>query len=487
MSQANIQTVLVAALGGEGGGVLADWLVSCARQAGLAVQATSVPGVAQRTGATSYYLEWSREPVPHGATPPIFALSPVPARVDVVIASEGLEAARLMERGFVTPDRTCLITSVSRVYTTAEKMHMNDGRFDTENIRTLATTLARQAVLMDMEALTLQHNTVVSAIMFGALSGAGVLPWTVELCEGVIRESGKGVNASLAGFHAARKLPTEGSVPKLASAVAEIVRLGEERCRDYQDDAYAQVYKQRVSEALAQPAQTADAVTCWSEAARHLALWMCYEDVIRVADLKTRPERFARVREEARAQSSELVRITEHFKPGVEEVASILPVALGGKLLAWAERNGKSNFYMGLHIRSTSLWGYLLLRCLAKMRPWRKRSMRFAQEDKAMTAWWAAMQQLAPRNTAFGLALAGLPQVLKGYGDTLKKGRANYERIWNECVAVPLATPQNLDHAAAQLHKAIKAALADPEGALNLPAKTHPITWFEQSRPKSAP
>jgi indolepyruvate ferredoxin oxidoreductase, beta subunit len=486
MSQANIQTVLVAALGGEGGGVLADWLVSCARQAGLAVQATSVPGVAQRTGATSYYLEWSREPVPLNDTPPIFALSPVPARVDVVIASEGLEAARLMERGFVTPDRTCLITSVSRVYTTAEKMHMNDGRFDSQNIRALATALARQAVLMDMEALTLEHNTVVSAIMFGALSGAGVLPWSVELCEGVIRASGKGVNASLAGFHAARQLPTDKVDPKLAPEVAQIVRLGEERCRDYQDEAYAQVYKQRVSQALLQPMQTVEAAKCWSEAARHLALWMCYEDVIRVADLKTRPERFTRVREEARAQPGELVRITEHFKPGVEEIASVLPLAFGGKLLAWAAKNGKSNWTMGLHIRSTSLWGYVLLRVLAKMRPWRKSSMRFAQEDQAMTAWWAAMQQLAPRSATFGLALAGLPQVLKGYGDTLKKGRANYERIWNECVATPLATGQNLDHASEQLNTAIKAALADPEGQLNLPATTHPITWFEQARTKSA-
>ncbi len=485
MSHIQIQTVLIAALGGEGGGVLADWLVSCARLAGLAVQATSVPGVAQRTGATSYYLEWSREPLPVGATPPTFALSPVPARVDVVISSEGLETARLMERGFVTPDRTCLISSVSRVYTTAEKMHMDDGRFDTESLRALAAKLARKAVLMDMEGLTLEHNTVVSAVMFGALSGAGVLPWSVDVCEAVIRESGKGVNASLAGFHAARLLPTEVAAVKHAPAVADIVRLGEERCRDYQDDAYAQLYQQRVSTALALPARDESTVKCWSEAARHLALWMCYEDVIRVADLKTRPDRFVRVRTEARAQAGEIVRITEHFKPGVEEVASILPVALGSKLLAWAARNGKQNLYVGLHIRSTSLWGYLMLRCLARLRPWRKRSMRFAQEDKAMTAWWAAMQQLAPQSTAFGLALAGLPQVLKGYGDTLKKGRANYERIWNECVSAPLATGQNLDRTAEQLNKAIQAALADPEGQLNLPAKTHPITWFEQARTKS--
>ena len=50
-------TILVAALGGEGGGVLTDWLVAVATQSGFAVQSTSIPGVAQRTGATTYYIE----------------------------------------------------------------------------------------------------------------------------------------------------------------------------------------------------------------------------------------------------------------------------------------------------------------------------------------------------------------------------------------------------------------------------------------------
>ena len=122
MRQIPIKRVLIAALGGEGGGVLAGWLVRCARESGRAVQATSVPGVAQRTGATSYYLEWTAEPVDNSDAP-TFAMSPVTACVDVVVASESLEAARMLERGFVTPDLTCLIASTSRVYTTGEDAH----------------------------------------------------------------------------------------------------------------------------------------------------------------------------------------------------------------------------------------------------------------------------------------------------------------------------------------------------------------------------
>ena len=50
-------TILIGALGGDGGGVLCDWIVSAAHAQGLGVQATQIPGVAQRTGATTYYLE----------------------------------------------------------------------------------------------------------------------------------------------------------------------------------------------------------------------------------------------------------------------------------------------------------------------------------------------------------------------------------------------------------------------------------------------
>ncbi|RZL91700.1 MAG: indolepyruvate oxidoreductase, partial [Variovorax sp.] len=50
-------SLLICALGGEGGGVLTEWLVDIARHAGYAAQSTSIPGVAQRTGATTYYVE----------------------------------------------------------------------------------------------------------------------------------------------------------------------------------------------------------------------------------------------------------------------------------------------------------------------------------------------------------------------------------------------------------------------------------------------
>ena len=487
MRQIPIKRVLIAALGGEGGGVLAGWLVRCARESGRAVQATSVPGVAQRTGATSYYLEWTAEPVDNSDAP-TFAMSPVPACVDVVVASESLEAARMLERGFVTPDLTCLIASTSRVYTTAEKMHMVDGRLDDSLIHTLTQTLAREAILMDMESIRKAHQTAISAVLFGAMSGASVLPWSVEACEAVITASGKGVAASLAGFHAARQraldaknaVAVEQPVSPTQLKLAEVCALGEARCLDYQDAAYATEYRGLVSQACASQAMSDELTAAWTEGARHLALWMCYEDLIRVADLKTKPERIARIRAEAQARDGQLVRVTEHFKPGIEEIASVLPQRLGRLLIQKTSERQKKKFQFGLHVRSTSLWGYLMLRGLARMRPLRRRSLRYHEEATARHAWWEAMRELAPKSPTFGLALAILPQVLKGYGDTQKRGRENYDRLWRTCVEPALTASEGLDAAGKNLDEAIKATLSNPDAHVAPSPQSQPIRWFKQ-------
>ncbi|WP_372658726.1 indolepyruvate oxidoreductase subunit beta family protein [Hydrogenophaga sp.] len=501
--------ILIAALGGEGGGVLADWLVQCARDSQLPVQATSVPGVAQRTGATSYYIELLRQPLPPGSGTPVFALTPVPGCVDVVVASELLEAARMIERGFVN-SRTSLLASTHRVYTTLEKMHMADGRQDPQRLIAAARALARQAVLFDMETLTAQAGTVVSAVMFGALSGAGVLPWSREVCETVIRASGRGVSASLAGFAAAfdaagqpqaedqqvspdaQQVLSDAALPApLAQAWREQIRPwpvpvqllaahGALRCRDFQHDAYASDFLHRVQRLVS--ASAYDASEALEEAVRHLALWMCFEDVIRVADLKTRRSRFQRVRTEAQARADDIVRVTEHFKPGIDEVAAVLPKALGARLMALATRRGwLGKAHVGLHIRSTSLWGYLMLRFLARLRPLRPRSLRYTQEHEAMAVWLQAMCQLLPASPALALQVAGMPQVLKGYGDTQVRGRLNYARLWAVHVVPALLGDMDLTAAASALKQALAATLADPEGKLNAghrpQGNTHPVFW----------
>src|SRR5881392_4254779 len=127
--------IAILAMGGEGGGVLADWIVDLGEHNGYIGQTTSVPGVAQRTGATIYYVELypAAQAERDGGTP-VLALMPLPGDVDVVLASELMEAGRAVARGLVTPDRTTLIASTHRVYAISEKSAMGDGRVDSAGL-----------------------------------------------------------------------------------------------------------------------------------------------------------------------------------------------------------------------------------------------------------------------------------------------------------------------------------------------------------------
>ena len=118
-------TVLLGALGGQGGGVLADWLSVAAERAGYPAQATSTPGVAQRTGATTYYFEILPEKTSTSDSP-VFSLFPDEDGLDLMVAMEPLEAARALERGLIT-ERTTVLTALRRIYSTAEKVVAGDG------------------------------------------------------------------------------------------------------------------------------------------------------------------------------------------------------------------------------------------------------------------------------------------------------------------------------------------------------------------------
>jgi indolepyruvate ferredoxin oxidoreductase beta subunit len=477
-------TVLIAALGGEGGGVMADWLMHAATARGYPAQATSIPGVAQRTGATTYYLEIypvRRETL--GRREPVLSLTPSPGNVDVMVASELLEAGRALQNGYVTPERTTLIASTHRIYATVEKMQMADGRFPEERVLDAARQLAKRAVLFDMRQLAQEHGTVINAVLFGALAGSGVLPLPRDACEAAIRRSGRGAEASLRGFAAGYEI-AEGSratpVPAaraLPPGTREIIDLGAARLRDYQGEAYAQLFLQRV-------ASLGDAgAELVGETARALALWMSYEDIIRVADLKTRPARFARVRREAGAADGEPLHVIDHLKPGVEEFASLLPLSLGRRLQSWAERNGKLDAYnVGMRVKTSGILGYLLVRSLAWLKPWRPRSYRYAEEQALIERWLAAVRAAAPRHPALALEIAACAGLLKGYGETHRRGKASFLAILDALVENP-ATADPAAQADA-IRKARAAALADPEQRTLERTLGRPVTWLrtEKSR-----
>jgi len=473
-------TILIAALGGEGGGVMADWLMEAATATGLPAQATSIPGVAQRTGATTYYLEiFPQERKSLGGKEPVLSLTPSPGNVDIMVASELVEAGRAMINGYVSPERTTLIASTHRIYATAEKMQMADGRFDSDKVVAAGGQLAKKAVMFDMRKLAQESGTVINAVLFGAMAGSGVLPLSREACEAAIRKAGRGAEASLRGFAAgfeiaagSRPAPGQPPAPKRATSLDEILPLAEQRLRDYQGERYAEIYGERMKPFLAGDARVAAAV------ARHLATWMAYEDIIRVADLKTRSSRFQRIRREVAAKDHEPVVVIDFLKPGVEEFSSLLPYGLGKRVIQWAERNGKLDAYnVGMHIRTSGIFGYALVRSLAWLKPWRPYSYRYHEEQQLMERWLSLVAEAARRDAALAFEVAECARLIKGYGETHRRGKANFLAIVDALVENPATADVSEQRKA--IRTARDAALADPEGKALGSALGKPVVWMK--------
>ena len=481
--------LLIAALGGEGGGVLTNWIVSAATAAGFPVQSTSIPGVAQRTGATTYYIEIL--PVPAyelGGKHPVLALTPGVGDIDIAVASELLEAGRTVANGFVTPERTSVIASLSRFYAMDEKIAMGDGRFDQNKLCSVISDNAREALLIDMDALAKQSGSIINAVMLGAIAGCGRLPVPGELLEAAIREDGKAVDSNLRGFRAgleaarAKAQPSklveskqhagatlaalEQDVAKDFPAIAQpIVLEGVRRLVSYQSESYARLYLDRLAPILAADAASGAQGKLVREVARHLAVRMSYEDVVRVAQAKIAPARLARIaRAELRAKD-EPYSVHDFLKPGVEEMCQLLPAALARPILALAERKGwLGRVYFGMEIDTTSVGGYLRFLLLAKLRRWRPYGHRYAQEQQRIESWLALIGEAARRSPALAIEIAECARLIKGYGDTFARGLANYRTIEERVTRPALTGHIPPERAADAVASARTAALVDPEG-----------------------
>jgi indolepyruvate ferredoxin oxidoreductase beta subunit len=217
-----------------------------------------------------------------------------------------------------------------------------------------------------------------------------------------------------------------------------------------------------------------------AEVGRHLATWMSYEDIVRVADLKTRASRFQRVRKEVGAKDGEPVVVIDYLKPGVEEFASLLPSFLGKKITDWAEKRGKLDAYnVGMHIRTSSIFGYALVRSLAWLKPWRPSSYRYREEQQLIERWLALVGEAARRDAALAFEVAECARLIKGYGETHRRGKGNFLAIADALIDNP-ATADAAEQANA-IRKAREAALADPEGQALGKQLGKPVVWLKQA------
>jgi len=468
--QTGIIKLAILAVGGQGGGVLTAWIEDLARANGYYAQATSVAGVAQRTGATVYYVEMA----PATGLPPVFSLAPGAGDVDVMITAEMMEAGRSILRGFVTPDRTTLITSTHRALAVSEKMTPGDGIASSEEVMAAAQIAARHLIAADFDAMAIKNGSVISASLFGALAGSGALPFPREAYEAAIRASGKGVEGSLrafaAAFDAAGTVGTPAAAPvkrlkvtgparllaqwqaltarvaALPEAVAELALPGLRKVVDFQDLAYGAAYLDRLDHVLTQD-RAPFALT--REAAKYIANAMAYDDIIRVADLKTRGQRFARIQKEMRVKQGQVLHLTEFFHPRAEEIIGLMPRAMGAGMdnPKWHDRLNRW-FSKGRRLRTDGLPAFLILHTLGGLKFWRRRTFRHAQEVAHLDTW-LALALAQPYDLA--VELIKCRRLIKGY--------SKFDRVVG--ASVKLA---GRDDAADWCRRLREAALQDEEG-----------------------
>lgn len=485
-------SIAVLAMGGQGGGVLTDWIVAAAEHAGWIAQSTSVPGVAQRTGATIYYVEMLP---PRDGRHPVLSLMPTPGDVDVVAAAEFMEAGRAMLRGLVTPDRTTLIASTHRSLAVSEKEKPGDGIAASEPVFEASDFAAKSAIQFDMQTLAEKNGSVISAVMFGALAGSGVLPFPRETFEAAIREGGKGVEPSLrafaAGFDRAGR-PAEPAVPveaepsrpavpisvgipqldglltrihgEFPEAVRPMLFAGVKRLTDYQDVAYAGEYLDRLRDLLALDRKHGGEGAGFAftdAAAKYLAVAMAYDDVIRVADLKTRASRFARIDKEVGKRADQLLYMTEFMHPRMEEVIGTMPRGLG----LWLE--GKPGLVRlldkvvnrGRRVKTGHIAWFLSLNLVAALRPVRRKLLRHMREGQHIEAWLALATRIVAQDYPLAVEILACRRLVKGYSDTHARGESKFDRVLAAAAGL-VGKPDS----AGWLRRLRTAALADEQG-----------------------
>jgi indolepyruvate ferredoxin oxidoreductase beta subunit len=312
------------------------------------------------------------------------------------------------------------------------------------------------------------------------VAASGVLPLRQDSYEKAIQRQGIAVETNLRAFRLGLAVVPEGTTAERAPVVeeswehtksrlssllsfqpsgqllqllAEVERRYPERLRrtlgealyrllDYQDAAYARRYLdrldriRRVEERVAGPASD-----CLTEiVARCLAVWMTYEDAIRVAQQKIRPERFARITREAGAGPGQLLTVTDYLKPDIQEILGVLPRSLVGRIARWAERRwpGEDKPTFGQTLETTSFPGFLRLWLLACLRPLRPISYRLSLEHSHIAEYLDAVERYAALNLDLGCAVARLAQVVKGYGNVRRRTLRQFTRVLHEIVT-PLA------------------------------------------------
>jgi indolepyruvate ferredoxin oxidoreductase beta subunit len=243
-----------------------------------------------------------------------------------------------------------------------------------------------------------------------------------------------------------------------------MTRAGLKKVVDFQDVAYGTEYLDilgKLSTADRNFGGADKGYAFTQAAAKHLANAMSYDDVIRVADLKTRSTRRTRIENEMELSQDQVLHTTEFMHPRMEEVMGMLPAGFGRwlgakpRLLGWLDRRVNK----GRRVRTYSLPWFLALYAVAGLRGMRRRSLRHAVETDHRDAWLEAATEAVGTNYQLGVEILQCRRLVKGYSDTHSRGLSKFDKT---LAAIKLV--ERRDDAADWARRLREAALKDGPG-----------------------
>ncbi len=480
-AESELIKILIPAVGGQGGGVLTEWLLQAFLLEGLEAQGISLPGLSQRGGSTVYYIE-AIPRIHSNPKPVIFSQYPVPGDVDIILAQEFLELGRILESGYGT-DKTTIVSSTHRVYSTLEKMPISGGIYSEDNLRKLATAFSSTFIGFNALELAKENGLDelgINALLLGALGASCALPIGeasyLKAIEGVDVAVKNNLKAFRIGWEHVKSgkypLPKSGSQLKREAfkderaqklsptkskeylellgrvesgypeSLREILAEAIFRMIDYQDLRYAEKYIDELKSIYEADKTMKGGFKVTESFAKNLALLMSYEDGIRVAELKIKPERFKRIKEDMRLRQDQIFHVTDYLKPDSYEIYGLFPHILVAPIVRiinsrvfrklWA---GEKKIAFGQKPVTTSFLGSLRLWLLTKLKFIRPYSHRYHNEHVLIQKYKANVEKFTALNYEIGCLVAKSGQMIKGYGDVRRRSMNAFTRFLENIVA----------------------------------------------------
>jgi hypothetical protein len=194
----------------------------------------------------------------------------------------------------------------------------------------------------------------------------------------------------------------------------------------------------------------------FAEIARLMVMRMCYEDPIRIAQLK-----LAEIENNPdHPRSADDVR-----KFRLDEVVGALPAIVAEPLLDVLERLGWVHKPVSMRFSTATRWGIRRLKIEAALRRWRLFSVRYAGERLWVERWLHMIDRSLTKQPRAVSAIVQTATMVQGYGDAYRQGLADWHAIIDGLVKPTFDGVLPLADVAGAVAEARAATMPDPRQA----------------------